>query len=398
MPSCINCDKNVFFLKINKYGFCKTCNEHIVTKILNAKKILLRSIKVIENSKNDEVIIKNCEIIIEALKGIINYEESGIVIFEPLPSRLIKEYSDLHDRTIAKPVNQNLNKILANYENELKPFAGISTINDLLSIVGSAKNLLVEHGLSRIIAISNHKGGVGKTTSTINIGGGFAQLNKKVLLIDFDPQANLTDGLGKERKETDLCVYHMLKGDISFEDLEIKINDYLSLLPSSLILASIEREYAGTTVNVNMLKDCLAQARNFDFILIDCPPSLNILTMNALVAAKEVIIPLQPEYYSFKGIYKLLDAIEFAKKNLNTSINILGIIGTKFDKRTSLHKEVLEKIRDTLGDKIFDSTIRENIALAEASSFGKTIFEYQPNCHGAEDYMNLCMEILSKKT
>ena len=398
MPRCMDCNKNGFFLKIDKFGLCKSCKELIETKISRAKKIILSSIKVIENSKNDDIKIKNCEIIIENSKKIINYEKSGIITSEPLPSKLIKDYSTLHDRIIVKPLNQNLNKILINFENELTPFTKISVINDILENVKSAKDLLIEQGLSRIIAISNHKGGVGKTTSTINLGGGFAQLNKKVLLIDFDPQANLTDGLGKERNDNDFCVYHMLKGDISFEKLEIKITENLSLLPSNLILANFEREFAGTNLNVYMLKNCLTQIKNFDFILIDCPPSLSVLTMNALVAAQEVIIPLQPEYYSLKGIHKLLDAIEFVKKKINSTINVLGIIGTRFDKRTSLHKEVLDKIRESLGDKIFNSIIRENISLAEASSYGKTIFEYQPNCHGAEDYMNLCLEILSRKT
>ena len=236
-----------------------------------------------------------------------------------------------------------------------------------------------------------------KTTSTINIGGGLAQLNNKVLLIDFDPQSNLTDGLGKERSDDDFCVYHLLKGEVTFKDLEIKISENLSLIPSNLILAKVEREFAGTNLNVFMLKNCLSQIKNFDFILIDCPPSLSVLTMNALAAAQEVIIPLQPEYYSLKGIHKLLDAIEFIKKKINQSLVVLGIIGTRFNKRTSLHKEVLEKIHESLGDKIFNSIIRENISLAEASSYGKTIFDYQPTSHGAEDYMNLCLEILSRK-
>jgi len=351
----------------------------------------------IENSENDEIKIKNCEIIINNSQDIVEYEKNGIINTEPLPSKLIKEYGSLRDKIIAGPVTQNLAKSLLNIEEELSEYIDISIIYDILTKVKIAKNLLLEKELTRIIAISNHKGGVGKTTSTINLGGGFAKLNKKVLLIDFDPQANLTDGLGKEREETDNTIYHMLKGEVSFEDLEIKINDNLSLLPSNLILAKLEREYSGPNLNVYMLKNCLKQFNHFDFILIDCPPSLSILTMNALAAAQEVIIPLQPEYYSLKGIHKLLDAIEFVKKKINKSLNVLGIIGTRFDKRTALHKEVLEKIRESLGDKIFDSIIRENISLAEASSYGKTIFDYQPNCHGAEDYMKLCKEILSRK-
>lgn len=398
MPRCINCNNKYFFLKINTFGLCKECNELIVTNISRAKKILLSSIKTIENSKSDDVKIKYCEKIIETLKEIVVYEETGVVFFEPLPSKLINDYSKLRDKTIAKTFNQKLNKILLNLKNELKPFNEITVIDNILFDIRSAEELLIEPGLSRIIAISNHKGGVGKTTSTINIGGGLAQLNKKVLLIDFDPQANLTDGLGQEIKDTDFSVYHLLKGEASFEEIVIKINENLSILPSNLILAKFEREFARVDTNVYVLKDCLSKVNDFDFILIDCPPSLGVLTMNALAAAQDVIIPLQPEYFSLKGIHKLLDAIEYVKKKINTSINVLGVIGTKVNNRISLHKEVLEKIRENLGEKTFNSIIRENISLAEASSYGKTIFEYQPNCHGASDYMNLCLEILSKNT
>ena len=162
MPHCIDCDKEGIFLKINEFGLCKTCNELIDTNISKVKKIINNSIKVIEDSNNEDVKVKNCDIIIENSKKILNYEKSGILTYDPLPSKLIKDYTTIKDRILAKPFNQNLNKILTNFENELAPYINLSVINNILVNIKSAKDLLIEEGLPRIIAISNHKGGVGK--------------------------------------------------------------------------------------------------------------------------------------------------------------------------------------------------------------------------------------------
>lgn len=245
----------------------------------------------------------------------------------------------------------------------------------------------------RTIAISNQKGGVGKTTSTINIGAGLAQLGKRVLLIDMDPQANLTYSLGIIAHELENTVYELLRGESQFEKIRIERNGF-DVIPSTLDLSGAEIEFSGLPGREYLLQETIAKVNDYDYILIDCPPSLGILTLNSLTTAQEIWIPLQTEFLPMYGISKLIQTVEIVQKRLNQNLDISGIICTRFDGRKNLNKEVVEKLREHFGEKVFKSMIRENISLAEAPSYGQTIFEYKPKSNGAEDYLNLCKELI----
>ncbi|MCK5768294.1 MAG: ParA family protein [Candidatus Atribacteria bacterium] len=247
----------------------------------------------------------------------------------------------------------------------------------------------------KIIALINQKGGVGKTTCAINIGAGLNMLNKRVLLIDLDPQAHLTYSLGLPAHELKNTVYELLKGNVNLKDTIVKRNG-LSLVPSSLNLSGAEIEFSGMAGREFLLKEILDKTNNYDYTFIDCPPSLSLLTLNALTTAQEVYIPLQTEFLALQGMTKLLETIAIVKKRLNKNIDTTGIIATRFDIRKNLNREVVNKIKEYFGDKLFKTMIRDNISLAEAPSFGKTIFEYKSNSYGAKDYLNLCKEIVKR--
>ncbi|OQC00075.1 MAG: Sporulation initiation inhibitor protein Soj [Firmicutes bacterium ADurb.Bin099] len=248
----------------------------------------------------------------------------------------------------------------------------------------------------RVISLVNQKGGVGKTTSTKNIGAGLTGLGYAVLLIDLDPQASLTYSLGIQAHELSRTVYEVLKGDIKPE--EIIIEKYgLHLIPSSLNLSGAEIELSGIAGRELLLKEALENiTKDYDYIFIDCPPSLNLLTLNALTVAEEVFVPLQTEFLAMQGLTKLIDTVNIVKKRFNKGLDITGIIGTRFDSRKNLNKEVIEKIKEYFKDKLFDTLIRDNIALAEAPGFGQDIFTYRKDSYGAEDYLALCREIVRK--
>jgi len=244
-----------------------------------------------------------------------------------------------------------------------------------------------------IFAISNHKGGVGKTTSTVNIGAGFALKGKKVLLIDLDPQANLTQSLGIKNPE--ISIYDNLRGEKNIIPIEVKKNLYVLL--SSLDLSAAEIELNAEPGREYILRDIISKIKDrFDYILIDCPPSLGLLTINALTASNHVIIPLQAEFLPLKGLVKLNDVIEKIKNRLNPALNIIAVFLTQYDHRKVLNRDVSEMIKDFYGDKMLESKISSNIALAEAPSQGKDIFLYNKNCKGATDYKQLCEELLEK--
>jgi chromosome partitioning protein len=246
------------------------------------------------------------------------------------------------------------------------------------------------------IALINQKGGVGKTTSTMNLGAGLSMLGKSVLLVDLDPQAHLTYGLGIEAHELDCTVYEVLRGEVTAQEAILK-RDQLEVLPSSLSLSAAEMELSGTAGREFLLKEALEGLPPRDFVLLDCPPSLGLLTLNALTAAQEVFIPLQTEFLALQGMSKLMDTINVVRKRLNPGLTISGIIGTQFDSRKNLNKEVVDKIREYFSDKVFSTLIHDNVALAEAPSYGQTIFEYRPTCRGAQDYLALCREAVARR-
>jgi len=245
--------------------------------------------------------------------------------------------------------------------------------------------------MARIITISNHKGGVGKTTSAINIGAGLNKMGKKVLLVDADPQANLTQSLGIEEPET--SIYGALKGDYPIEPMEILPG--LDLVGSTLDLSGAEVELSTEKRREFILKNILKPSESkYEFIFIDSPPSLGLLTINALTASQEIFIPLQAEYLALRGLTKLQEVVGRISERLNPDLSIGAVFITQYDSRTVLHRDVRDSIKNHFEDKLLSTAIRRNISLAEAPTKGVDIFRYDPNSSGAEDYLSLSREIL----
>lgn len=247
----------------------------------------------------------------------------------------------------------------------------------------------------RIIAVLNQKGGVGKTTTTLNIGAGLANLKKKILLIDLDPQASLTHSIGIEPQELSCTILELLKKECLFEEAVVK-KHAMTILPASIGLSGLEHESNGTEDKEYLLKKLIKTLPKFDYILIDCPPSLGFLTLNALAAAHEVMIPVQTEFLALQGLSQLLDTIAVIQAQINPKLHVAGIVGTRFNRR-KMHNDVVEFLQIHFRDKTFKTVIRENIALAEAPSFGKTIYDHNPSSNGAKDYKNLCKEIIKQE-
>ncbi len=247
--------------------------------------------------------------------------------------------------------------------------------------------------MGRIIACSNHKGGVGKTTSVVNIGAGLARLKKKVLLVDMDPQANLTQSYGISNPE--FTIYEALKGEHQLAPINADKN--LDVVASSLDLSGAEMELSSEAGREYIFTELIEPlVDEYDYIFIDCPPSLGLLTINALTAADELFIPLQPHYLAIKGLTKIIEVKDKVKKRLNKKIEITGVFITQYDKRKILHRDVVDTINTYFQDKVFKTKIRDNISLAEAPSMGTDIFRYNPRCYGADDYMDLCKEIVKR--
>lgn len=246
--------------------------------------------------------------------------------------------------------------------------------------------------MTKIIAISNHKGGVGKTTSTVNIGAGVALKGKKVLLIDLDPQANLTQCLGLIEPEK--TIYGALRGEYDLPVIEV--NNNLFLTPSTLDLASIEIELSTKIAREVILKKMIEKiAGGFDYIFIDCPPSLGLITVNAFAAANEIFIPLQAQFLALHGLDKLTDVIGLVRENLNTSLKVGGVFITQYDSRKILNRDIAESVSNYFDGNIFKTVIRDNVALAEAPIHGQDIFRYDPKSNGAKDYESLINEFIS---
>jgi chromosome partitioning protein len=251
--------------------------------------------------------------------------------------------------------------------------------------------------MGRIIAIANQKGGVGKTTTVINLGASLATAEKRVLLVDFDPQANCTSGLGFSKKELSRNAYSVLAGDAPVQDALLECAfERLFLLPSSISLAGAEVELVAMDNREFVLKNILNTIReDFDYILIDCPPSLGLLTVNALVASDQVLIPLQAEYFAMEGMSELLGTLDRVRSSLNPDLEIQGILLTLVDDRTNLAKQVAEEVRRHFGTLVYQCQIPRNVRLAEAPSFGKPILFYDIGSRGAQCYLNMAQEFLS---
>lgn len=254
--------------------------------------------------------------------------------------------------------------------------------------------------MGKIIAIANQKGGVGKTTTTTNLAACIAQKGNTVLVIDIDPQGNATSGLGINKEELDNTVYEMILGDCTFDEcLTDSVVENLQVLPSDVDLAGAEIDMIGLDRREHILKDILkTKKKNYDYIIIDCPPSLNVLTVNAMTAADSVIVPIQCEYYALEGLAQLVHTIELIKKRLNKKLEIEGVVFTMYDSRTNLSLEVVETVKENLNQKIYRTMIPRNVRLAEAPSYGLPISMYDAKSTGAIAYNNLADEVLGIDT
>ena len=245
--------------------------------------------------------------------------------------------------------------------------------------------------MGQIIAIANQKGGVGKTTTAINLSASLAALGKKVLVIDTDPQGNTTSGFGVEKNDLENTIYEMILGECSIQDCMIKnVVEGVSILPANVNLAAAEIELIGVDKKDFILKNEIDYIKDsYDFILIDCPPSLNTLTINAMTAANSVLVPIQCEYYALEGLSQLIHTINLIKERLNPDLDIDGVVFTMYDSRTNLSMQVVENVKSHLNQHVYETMIPRNIRLAEAPSFGQPINQYDPKSTGAESYMSL---------
>lgn len=252
--------------------------------------------------------------------------------------------------------------------------------------------------MSKIIAIFNQKGGVGKTTTNVNLSSALAYMGKKVLSIDIDPQGNSTSGFGINKNNLENSTYDCLFNEVLIEDAIMETNvTNLYVLPSNIDLAGAEIELTKSKYRENTLKEALKIVSDrFDFIFIDCPPSLGLLSINALTASNSVIIPIQCEYYALEGVSQLVNTIKIVKRNLNPSLDIEGIVLNMYDGRTNLSVQVVEEVKRHFKSKVYRSIIPRNVRLAEAPSFGMSIIEYDEKSKGAEAYSNLAKEFLKR--
>lgn len=252
--------------------------------------------------------------------------------------------------------------------------------------------------MSRVICVANQKGGVGKTTTSVNLSASLAVAEKKILLIDIDPQGNTTSGLGFSKDEVSQSIYHALIDQVSPKELIRNTElEYLKIIPSNIDLIGAEIELVSFADREVRLRNVLKVVRSdFDFIIIDCPPSLGLITVNSLTASDSVLIPLQCEYYPMEGLSQLLKTIDLIKNNLNPSLAIEGILLTMADKRNNISNQVAEEIQKHFVDLVFRTVIPRNVRLSESPSFGKPIILYDASSRGAESYLSLAQEILSR--
>mgnify|MGYP005845086961 CR=1 FL=1 len=252
--------------------------------------------------------------------------------------------------------------------------------------------------MARVIAIANQKGGVAKTTTAVNLGAALALEGKKVLVIDNDPQGNATSGFGFDRTRMRKCVYDVLIGESTIRAVREPVRgiDGLDLVPATLRLAGAEIELVDVTEREFILRKAVAEVRDeYEFVLIDCPPSLGLLTLNALVAADSVLIPIQCEYYALEGLGYLVNTVQLVQRRLNPRLEIEGVLLTMFDGRTNLSIQVVEEVKRYFRQKVYQTIVPRNIRLSEAPSHGKPVVIYDPRCRGAEVYRELAKEVMA---
>ncbi|HZK18028.1 MAG TPA: AAA family ATPase [Clostridia bacterium] len=251
--------------------------------------------------------------------------------------------------------------------------------------------------MGKIIAIANQKGGVAKTTTAVNLGASLSQLGQSVLLVDIDPQGNATTGLGFDKQQIERCIYDALINEVRVEDLVLSIENFtdFDLIPATLQLAGGEIELVNQEAREHVLRKALGDLKdNYNYIFIDCPPSLGLLTLNALTAADSVLIPIQCEYYALEGLGQLMNTVKIVQERLNPELAIEGVLCTMFDARTNLAIQVVDEVKKYFRDKVYSSIVPRNVRLSEAPSHGRPVALYDARCRGAQVYMDLAKEVM----
>ena len=251
---------------------------------------------------------------------------------------------------------------------------------------------------TEVVSIINQKGGVGKSTTSINLSAALGDLGYKVLVVDFDPQGNTTSGFGIEKDELDSCIYNALSDDVDVKDIiSDEVSPKVYVVPATMQLAGAEIELVSQIARESVLKNIIDSVKDeFDYVFIDCPPSLGLLTMNALVASDSILIPIQCEYYALEGVTKLLETMKMVKKRLNPQLSVFGVLMTMYDSRTILSNQVVEEVEKYFGDAVFKTVIPRSVKVSEAPSYGQPVTTYAKMNRGAVAYRNLAKEVVKR--